>query len=651
MCKIRKKGKYRTIYRKSNWKYPKFSQELENDNIITSEVETLNKQIVEIFNVQNDIAGLKAELSEIKLQHEYFKNDVERNVDELVKIRNNKKISSSLITKLKIEYEEAEKINLWLKIKFIIFYRIGNKKFYDNDKQYIINCFDRLFYITRELELENKIKEKEKHLSQLGNSKLPLLIKNSKLLLNENLRIKYKEKQERKVYNINDLYKAPNNFTEEYPIIFSTTYSITKCLNRGYKFDYIIMDESSQVGLTTGVLALSVAKNAVIVGDLKQLPNVVESKNKKAIEEINKKYEIDNKYNYLTNSFLSSLVQVLPNAPRIQLREHYRCHPKIIQFCNKKFYDDNLIIMTEDKGENDVLKAYKTVKGNHARRHVNQRQIDIIEKEIITELTDKFRTEDIGVISPYRDQKEEIDKTFGSQLKVETVHKFQGREEEAIVITTVDNIIGNFVDNPKMLNVAVTRARKALRVVVSDNEKNEGTNISDLIKYIQYNNFEIVESKIKSIYDLLYKENQKQRLKYLKNKKRISQYDSENLTYHLVEDVIKENNYNNVDIAVHVPLRDMITITELLDDREKKYARNALTHIDFVIFNKMDKKSVIALEVDGYAFHREGTIQNERDQIKNSVLEKYGIPLIRFSTTGSGEKEKLKENIKTILCK
>ncbi len=36
-------------------------------------------------------------------------------------------------------------------------------------------------------------------------------------------------------------------------------------------FDYIIMDESSQVDLITGVLALSVARNAVIVGDLKTI--------------------------------------------------------------------------------------------------------------------------------------------------------------------------------------------------------------------------------------------------------------------------------------------------------------------------------------------------------------------------------------------
>ncbi len=48
-------------------------------------------------------------------------------------------------------------------------------------------------------------------------------------------------------------------------------------------------------------------KNAVIVGDLKQLPNVITIENKKLIEEISKKYQIESKYDYLQHSFLSSV--------------------------------------------------------------------------------------------------------------------------------------------------------------------------------------------------------------------------------------------------------------------------------------------------------------------------------------------------------
>ena len=506
------------------------------------------------------------------------------------------------------------------------------------------------FLVVKEVELENVIKNNDKQLKQLGDNKLNILIDDSMKILNEYLRNRYGQKTERKIYNMKDLYNNSKHFNDEYPIVFSTTYSIKKCLNKNYKFDYIIMDESSQVDLITGVLALSVAKNAVIVGDLKQLPNVITTNNKNIIEEISKKYMIQNNYDYLQHSFLSSISNTVIDAPKKLLQEHYRCHPKIIQFCNKKFYNGNLIIMTEDKGEKNVLEAYISAKGNHARGHKNIRQIDIIQKEIMPKLIEEVNIKDIGIISPYKDQKNELKTRFGTELKVDTVHKFQGREEDAIILTTVDNEIGEFVDDPKMLNVAVTRAKKFLRVVISNSEKNIGTNIDDLIKYIRYNNFEVVESNIKSIYDMLYKENMKQRMEYLKNKKRKSDYDSENLTYNLIEEVLKENNFNNLDIVVHIPLMDILANDTLLDSEEKLYASNVWTHIDFVIFNKMDKKIFLAVEVDGYYWHKEGTKQQKRDKLKDRILEKYMIPLVRLSTTGSGEKEILEAKIREIFA-
>lgn len=627
--------------------YPKFGDKLEDEYSTQNEILELNQSITKIFDIQNNIAKLREELNEIKLQHQYFNKHHDNSIN-MPKIRNIKKITSKIIMKLKVEYEELQEINLWFRIKSQFLYGIGKKDFYKRERKDIINCYNRLFFIVKEMELENTIKNNSKQLEQLGNNKLNILIDDSIKLLNEYLRKRYSQNVERKIYDIKDLYNNSQQFNEDYPIVFSTTHSIKKCLNKNYIFDYIIMDESSQVDLITGVLALSVAKNAVIVGDLKQLPNVITTDNKNTIDEISKKYMIPSNYDYLQHSFLSSVSNTVTDAPKKLLQEHYRCHPKIIQFCNKKFYDGNLIVMTEDKGENNVLEAYISAKGNHARGHKNIRQIDIIEKEIIPKLTEKITIKDIGVISPYREQKKELEARFGTELKVDTIHKFQGREEEAIILTTVDNEIGEFVDDPKMLNVAVTRAKRFLRVVVSDSENNVGTNIDDLIKYIQYNNFEVVESKTKSIYDMLYKENRKQRMEYLKNKKRISDYDSENLTYNLIEEVIKENNFDNLDIVVHIPLIDILANDDLLNEEERSYANNDWTHIDFVIFNKMDKKMVLAIEVDGYYYHKEGTKQQERDKLKDRILEKYEVPLIRFSTTGSEEKKILEEKIREI---
>jgi 2',3'-cyclic-nucleotide 2'-phosphodiesterase (5'-nucleotidase family) len=62
----------------------------------------------------------------------------------------------------------------------------------------------------------------------------------------------------------------------------------------------------------------------------------------------------------------------------------------------------------------------------------------------------------------------------------------------------------DFVDNPNLINVAVSRAVEKLIVVVSEgSEEWQGTNIGDLVRYIKYNNFEVIESQIYSVFDLL----------------------------------------------------------------------------------------------------------------------------------------------------
>ncbi|WP_378103993.1 hypothetical protein [Chryseobacterium sp. sg2396] len=38
---------------------------------------------------------------------------------------------------------------------------------------------------------------------------------------------------------------------------------------------------------------------------------------------------------------------LFPGIPKTLLREHYRCHPQIIDFCNRKFYHNQLIILSE----------------------------------------------------------------------------------------------------------------------------------------------------------------------------------------------------------------------------------------------------------------------------------------------------------------
>jgi len=138
-----------------------------------------------------------------------------------------------------------------------------------------------------------------------------------------------------------------------------------------------------QVDIATGALALSCARNVVIVGDTKQLPNVVTEDMRVRAKAIFDTYNLKEGYQF-TKSFLQSILDIMPDVTQTLLREHYRCHPKIINFCNQKFYRGELIIMTKDNGEDDVLSVVKTVAGNHERNHYSQRQIDVIKNETIS---------------------------------------------------------------------------------------------------------------------------------------------------------------------------------------------------------------------------------------------------------------------------
>ena len=295
-------------------------------------------------------------------------------------------------------------------------------------------------------------------------------------LFKAELAAKYEWKTNRRRFESNDFRRNSDEFTHEYPVILSTTYSIKGTLSLDYVYDYLIIDEASQVDLATAVLAFSCARNIVIVGDLNQLPNVLSEADIQRSETIWQTYSLAERYHFSTHSLLSSALETWPTAPVTLLREHYRCHPKIINFCNQKFYAGQLIIMTEDNDEPDVLTMYRTAAGNHARGHINQRQIDVIQQEILPQLR-RHNYQSIGIITPYRDQAAAIRKQLGGYYEVDTVHKFQGREQDAIILTSVDNIITDFVDDPHMLNVAVSRAIHSLTVVTSQDPRNDQTTV------------------------------------------------------------------------------------------------------------------------------------------------------------------------------
>ena len=604
-----------------------------------------------VFALQNERAELLQEQQAVALEWKHFCMD--NGVDERLELTN--RINSKRVISLWLEYQAQaygekpisanwfvkwlEKLKWW-KMKWFSKHRLYLKSEFDrNNLTPLVKEFQTLYYLNRLEEIRQRINSINKDLAQHDAMELTKTLTTLSLSLFKAFLYSYYSKHKRVDFaGLKDMRRRGNELIQQYPVVLSTTFSARSCVFTGKPYDYIIMDEASQVSIDTGALALTCARNAVIVGDTMQLPNVVTDEDRLKLDAIMRQYNITDGYDCAKNSFLQSVLGVIKNVPETLLREHYRCHPRIINFCNQKFYGGNLLIMTEDKGEKDVLTAMRTVKGNHAINHYNQREIDVVMEEVLPVLKDY---DNVGIITPYNNQ---VD-AFNNQLRkgiAGTIHKYQGRENDAIIMSVVDNQITPFADDANMLNVAVSRAKKKFCLVLTGNDQEKHGYIMDLLDYIAYNNCTVTDSKLASIFDYMYEQYSEQRMLFLKMQPQISEYASENLTYVMLKEILSSDiRFKSLKVLCHVPLRQVVRDTSLMSERELKYAANYSTHLDFLIINNVSKKPVLAIETDGYSYHKEATDQHQRDVMKNRILSSYGLPLLRFSTKGSREREKV----------
>lgn len=623
-------------------------EELERLKAHTSSLlEELNQHLF----LQNRLAEIEQELLQLQPEQHYFDEYYEHSQHFSDSTGALNGFSSKKILSLWFEIERAytseKRLSILQKISILFRFNFKTLRLFLASPLLIIPYLQHEFYTAR---LQELLSEKESLQNQLADysfdAKYADLSQSSLKLFRAVLAERYDWQNLRKIFSQDSLSRNPVSFLKEYPILLSTTYSIKNVLSGRILFDYLIIDEASQVDLATGVLALSCAKNVVIVGDLQQLPNVVSDDTAKKSDLIWCKYHLPEAYHFSNHSLLSSAVKVWPQAPVTLLREHYRCHPKIIEFCNQEFYHGELVVMTKDHHEPNVLQLYKTVSGNHARGHHNQRQIDVIKTEVLPTLSEQDPSQ-IAIIAPYRDQVHALRTQLGSSYEIDTIHKFQGREKNAVILTSVDNTLSSFVDDPNMLNVAVSRAVRSLTVITSQDSSKGKSYFGDLERYIEYNNFSIVQSQVYSVFDLLYKGYELQRQEYFKSHPRPSEYDSENLIYGTLQTIFQLPEFSLLSCALHVSLASLVRDTSLLTSDELRYVQNDLTHVDFLVFHKLNKQPLLAIEVDGVQFHLPESVQWKRDQMKNLIFQKIHFPLLRISTDGSSIEEKICDHLRT----
>lgn len=441
--------------------------------------------------------------------------------------------------------------------------------------------------------------------------------------------------QDSRTFEVRTYRQHFDAFVQRFPILGSSTHSIVNSIAPGAMLDYVIIDEASQQDIVPGVLALGCARNLVIVGDRRQLPHIPAMSGVPAPAE---------DWDCETKSLLDSCLAVFKEAmPTTLLKEHYRCHPRIIQFCNQQFYDGALIPMTRSDGE-QALRLVITAKGNHTRRNTNLRELDSLLKTLDEAGEGLWEGEDgRGFIAPYRDQVALSGTRLPADFIRDTVHKFQGRECDEIVFSTVldrkrssqDRL--DFVDDPRMVNVAVSRAKHRFTLVTGDEvfAANNGP-IAALVRYVAYyaEDAQIHRAPVVSAFDLLYREFD-QSLARLNARLRAtdSRFKSEQILAQLLREALRQASGQALTFHTQIALDQVAsTSNPALTDPERAFMANGAS-CDFVLYFKVGKTPLGVIEVDGDS-HRTAR-QFKRDALKNSILEKCGVPLLRLQTVDS----------------
>ncbi|QDI04976.1 DUF2726 domain-containing protein [Xanthomonas cerealis pv. cerealis] len=435
-------------------------------------------------------------------------------------------------------------------------------------------------------------------------------------------------------------------FVQRFPILGSGTHSIVNSIAPGAILDYVIIDEASLQDIVPGILPLGCAKNLIVVGDNRQLAHIPVVLGLPAPAEA---------YDCERYSLLDSCIGVFKEAlPRTLLKEHYRCHPRIIQFCNQQFYDNALVPMTEDRGE-APLRLVVTAKGNHARQNTNLRELDSLLKLLDDEGEPVGLDSDgRGFIAPFRAQVNLSGTCLPADFVKDTVHKFQGRECDEIVFSTVldkkrynqERKRLNFVDDPRMINVAVSRAKHRFTLVTGD-EVFTGNNghIAALIRYVAYyaRDEDLVRAPVVSAFDLLYREYD-QSLARLNARLRSedSRYKSEQIGAQLLREALSGPECRALMCHGQVKL-DQVASPNNPDLTQPERAFMVRARCDFVIYFKVGKIPLGVIEVDGGSHDRPD--QLARDALKNGILAKSAIAILRLRTVESRIEERIADFI------
>ena len=254
-------------------------------------------------------------------------------------------------------------------------------------------------------------------------------------------------------------YHSLSNYYNSAQLIATTALGMGHPIFCKRRFDYCIVDESSQMALPICLGPLKYADRFVLVGDHYQLPPLFGQKGAKQEPE---------------PSLFKLLCQSHPSAV-VTLNEQYRMNQDIMTLSNHLIYDYRLLCGTPSIARGQVsLTNYTEWEMEHSKQYkcghscwfkklldpnaavlfVNTDAIEgletkvgpFIENAVEADLIFNFckmlvaagiQEHNVGIISPYRHQLKRLQRIFApmENVEVQTIDKFQGRDKDCIILS------------------------------------------------------------------------------------------------------------------------------------------------------------------------------------------------------------------------
>lgn len=436
------------------------------------------------------------------------------------------------------------------------------------------------------------------------------------------------EKDEERITAFNKYTSVDENMyklQKVFPIIATTCISAHKLGSGKVCFDCAIIDEAGQCNTALALIPIIRGKTLMLVGDPQQLNPVItlDANINKSLKE---KYGVSDDYDYITNSIYKTFLANDSISEEILLHNHYRCNGKIIQFNNEKYYNNQLNIVSES-AVSEPLVFYNVDSADNNFKNTSEQ-----EAEAIVNYIKNNPDKNIGIITPFRNQKEQIEYSIKEaaispeKYSCGTVHAFQGDEKDVVLFSlaltdsTHDKTYEWLKNNRELINVATSRAKD--RLVIFSNadvlnrlhrnaEKTKPDDIYELTEYV----------KSKGSYKIT---NCISDSRALGTKPYKTETEEEFLATlnHALSTIISENKKYCVETEVqpsHIFKKGMIHLDY--------FYRCSFDFVIYKIGYRNKKEAVLAIELNGREHYNNEKIK-EHDKMKKEICKEQGFTLI-----------------------